>query len=112
MIVQCRSGNNPRPRRLPLQREPLAKRRRCVLFLAVLALVFSTLGVYAACFDPLLPLLVDLPGWEAEAADDADASASGVRAVTAYRTYESAERWFRAKILAGMQAGINWLLEY
>jgi hypothetical protein len=86
--------------------------KRYVLFLAVLVLVLPALGAYAAGFDALLPLLVDLPGWEAEPADGADASASGVRAVTAFRNYESGERRFEVNVLVGMQAGLTWMPDY
>ena len=53
----------------------------------------------SASYDPLLPLLVDLPGWEAEPADGADASVAGMRAVTVFRTYESGDRRFEVNIL-------------
>ena len=86
--------------------------KRCVVFLAILALVLPAPGVYAAGNDALLPLLVDLPGWEAEPADGADASASGVRAVTVYRTYESGERRFEVNLLIGSQAMMTWMPDY
>jgi len=90
----------------------LSMKKRHVLILAVLLLLFPALGVFAAGYDPLLPLLVDLPGWQAEPADGADASVSGVRAVTAFRTYESGERRFEVNILIGMQAGLTWTPDY
>lgn len=86
--------------------------KQCVVLLALLVLVLPVLGVYAAGYDALLPLLVDLPGWEAEPADGADASASGMRAVTVYRAYESGERRFEVNILVGMQAGMTWMPDY
>ncbi len=86
--------------------------KQSVFFLVLLVLAVPALGVYAAGYDALLPLLVDLPGWEAESADGADASASGVRAVTAYRSYESGDRRFEANILVGMQAGMTWMPDY
>ena len=88
--------------------------RTVMLFLAVLtlALVGPALQVYAAAYDALLPLLVDLPGWEAEPADGADASAQGMRAVTAYRTYESGDRRFEANLLIGSQAVMTWMPDY
>lgn len=46
--------------------------------LLALALVCPAFRAKAAGYDALLPLLVDLPGWEAEAADGADASAQGM----------------------------------
>jgi len=55
---------------------------------------------------------VDLPGWQAEPADGADASAQGMRAVTAYRSYEDGERRLDANLLVGVQAGMSWLPDY
>ena len=86
--------------------------KRCILFLVVLALVLPALGAYSASYDPLLPLLVDLPGWEAEPADGADASVAGARAITVFRTYESGERQFEVNILIGVQAGLTWMPDY
>ncbi len=85
-----------------------------VLFTALLALLLAlpVLQAEAAGYDALLPLLVDLPGWEAEPADGADASAQGVRAVTVYRTYESGDRRFEVNLLVGMQAGLAWMPDY
>jgi hypothetical protein len=85
-----------------------------VFFAAVLALVLAgpVFQASAAGYDALLPLLVDLPGWEAEPADGADASAQGMRAVTAYRTYESGDRRFEVNLLYGTQAGMAWVPQY
>jgi hypothetical protein len=86
--------------------------KRYVLPVAVLALVLPALGLHAAGFDALLPLMVDLPGWEAEKADGAEMSAEGIRAITAYRTYESNDRRFEVTILIGTQASMAWLPDY
>jgi len=85
-----------------------------VLFTALLALLLAlpVLQAEAAGYDALLPLLVDLPGWEAEPADGADASAQGMRAVTAYRTYESGDRRFEVNLLIGSQAMMTWMPDY
>jgi hypothetical protein len=85
-----------------------------VLFAALLALALVSPAFQAAAagYDALLPLLVDLPGWEAEAADGADASVEGMRAVTVFRTYESGDRSFEANLLIGMQAGMTWMPDY
>ena len=80
--------------------------------LSALALVFPAFQADAAGYDALLPLLVDLPGWEAEPADGADASAEGMRAVTVYRTYESGDRTFEVNLLIGLQAGMTWMPDY
>jgi hypothetical protein len=86
--------------------------KRHALFLAVLLLALPALGAYAAGFDALLPLLIDLPGWEAEPADGAEATEEGVRAVTAYRNYASGNQSFDVNILVGMQAMMTWMPDY
>ena len=85
-----------------------------LLFAALLALVLVSpaFQAEAAGYEALLPLLVDLPGWEAEPADGADASVEGMRAVTVYRTYESGERTFEVNLLIGLQAGMTWMPDY
>ncbi len=80
--------------------------------LSALTLVYPALRAEAAGYEGLLPLLVDLPGWEAEAADGADVSAEGMRAVTVYRTYENEERRFEVNLLVGLQAGMSWMPDY
>jgi hypothetical protein len=88
--------------------------RPVALFLTVLALVlaYPALQAQATGYDALLPLLVDLPGWEAEPADGADASAQDARAITAYRTYESGEHRFEVNLLIGTQAMMSWMPDY
>ncbi len=66
----------------------------------------------AAGYDALLPLLVDLPGWEAEPAQGAETTAMGAQAVTAFRTYGSGARALQANVLVGALAGMSWLPEY
>jgi len=78
----------------------------------VLVLAIGSVAANAASFDPLLPLLVDLPGWEAEPAGGWDASASGARAITVFRSYEGENRHFEVNVLIGMQAGMSWMPEY
>jgi hypothetical protein len=85
---------------------------RLFAVLLALALLCPALQAQAAGYEALLPLLMDLPGWEAEPADGADASAAGMRAVTVYRTYESGERRFETNLLVGMQAGMTWMPDY
>jgi hypothetical protein len=80
--------------------------------LLALALLCPALRTEAAGYKALLPLLVDFPGWEAEPAEGAEASAEGMRAVTVYRTYESGERKFEANLLVGLEAEVSWLPEY
>ena len=77
-----------------------------------MVLVLAPFGLYAESFDALLPLMVDLPGWEADKADGADVSATGLRAITAYRSYSNGERTLEANILIGMQAAAAWMPNY
>lgn len=86
--------------------------KQCTILLALCILVLAPFGLYAESFDALLPLMVDLPDWEADKADGADVSASGVRAITAYRSYSNGERTIEATILIGMQAAAAWMPEY
>jgi hypothetical protein len=85
-----------------------------LLFTALLALALlcPALRAEAAGYEALLPLLPDLPGWEAEPADGADASAQGMRAVMVYRTYENGDRKFDVNLLVGIQAGATWMPDY
>jgi hypothetical protein len=80
--------------------------------LAALVLLVPALAGYAAGYEALLPLLVDLPGWQAEEANGADSTFEGVRAVTAYRMYESGDRRWEANILIGTQASMTWMPDY
>jgi len=91
---------------------PMRKTGLLFTALLTLALVCPAFQADAAGYEALLPLLVDLPGWEAEPADGADASAEGMRAVTVYRTYESGERRFEVNLLIGLQAGMTWMPDY
>lgn len=80
--------------------------------LFALLLAYPAFQADAAGYEALLPLLVDLPGWEAEPADGADASVQGMRAVTVYRSYESGDRRFEVNLLVGTQAGLTWMPDY
>jgi hypothetical protein len=84
------------------------------LFAALMTLVLAgpALPASAASYDSLLPLLLDLPGWDAEPADGADASVQGMRTVTVYRNYESGDRRFEVNLLLGTQAGMTWMPNY
>jgi hypothetical protein len=82
------------------------------IFLALLLLALPALAAYSAGFDALLPLLIDLPDWEAEQAAGSDATAEGVRAVVAFRSYQSGDRKFNVNILVGLQALLTWLPDY
>jgi len=68
--------------------------------------------LFAASYDPLLPLLVDLAGWEAEAAEGIDLAMAGIRGVTVVREYTSGEKKVSASLFTGAQVGITWASEY
>jgi hypothetical protein len=80
--------------------------------ITLLLLLLPALGASAAGLEGLLPLMVDQPGWEAEKADGADMSASGVHAVTVFRTYQDGDRRFEVSILVGTQASASWMPDY
>jgi hypothetical protein len=88
----------------------MSKHHTILVTLLVLALAPS--GLFAASFDALLPLMVDLPGWEAEKAVGADMSATGTQAVMATRSYTKEKGSFEAAILIGMQAAGAWTPQY
>lgn len=75
---------------------------------AVLCGLLLPAGLFADASAPLLPLLVDLPGWEGNEAEGMDLSASGARAVIASRAYESGDKTLDASILFGIQAQTAW----
>lgn len=88
-----------------------AKRARAVLAL-VLVLLSTPAVVFAAAYDPLLPLLVDLAGWKSDPADGIDLSAAGMKGVTAVREYTSGDKGLTATIMLGDQVGVTWAPEY
>jgi hypothetical protein len=77
-----------------------------------LVLAMAPAVLFAASYDPLLPLLVDLAGWEAEKADAVDLSQAGMKGVTIVREYTSGEKGLTASILVGAQVGLTWASEY
>jgi len=81
--------------------------RRC-LVLAVALCGLLPAGLFADASAPLLPLLVELPGWEGNEAEGFDMSASGARAVMASRSYESGDKSLDVTILFGIQAQTAW----
>jgi hypothetical protein len=82
----------------------------CVCLALVLAMAPAVL--FAASYDPLLPLLVDLGGWEAEAAEGVDLAMAGMKGVTVVREYTSGDKEMSVSLLTGAQAGITWASEY
>lgn len=82
-------------------------------FFIVLALLLTPLALTAAPYDALLPLLVDLSGWEGGEAAGADMSATGMRAVSAAREYTRGEdQTLSAVIMVGMMVQGAWTEEY
>jgi hypothetical protein len=86
--------------------------RRTALLLTVLVCCVAPIGLYAASYEPLLPLLVDIAGWQAEAAEGIDLSQAGMQGVTVVREYKSGEKGFTAAITLGSMVGITWMPEY
>jgi hypothetical protein len=82
------------------------------LFAALLFFLIIPVGLFAAAYDPLLPLLVDLAGWQAEKAEGVDLSQAGMQGVTVVREYTSGEKGLSAAIMLGSQVGITWMPEY
>jgi hypothetical protein len=86
--------------------------KQFTILLALCMLVLAPIALSAESFDALLPLLVDLPGWQAEKPDGVDLSESGQRAISATRSYTNGERTFEATILIGMQVSTVWMPNY
>ncbi|HYD30950.1 MAG TPA: hypothetical protein VEB64_08870 [Azospirillaceae bacterium] len=71
--------------------------------LACLVLLASPAGA-AEGFRQLMPLLVDLPGWQAERADGSSMEISGQTMTTAQRDYEQGDKGVHAQIMTGAPA--------
>ena len=83
------------------------------IFLGVLLLVMTVpAGLFAASYDPLLPLLVDLAGWKADPAEGIDFAQAGMSGVSEFREYPSGKQALSATIILGMQVGLTWMPEY
>ena len=80
--------------------------------MAVLFLLAVPAGLFAAAYDSLLPLLVDIAGWQAEKAGGIDLSQAGMQGVTVVREYKSGGKGLTAAIMLGSQVGITWMPEY
>jgi hypothetical protein len=85
---------------------------RITVLLAVLFLLVVPAGLFAASFAPLLPLLVDLAGWQAEKAEGIDLSQAGMQGVTVVREYQNGEKTINASIMLGSQVGTTWIPDY
>ncbi len=82
------------------------------VLMAVLFLLAVPAGLFAAAYDSLLPLLVDIAGWQAEKAEGIDLSQAGMQGVTVVREYKSGGKGLTAAIMLGSQVGITWMPEY
>ena len=82
------------------------------VLMAVLLLLAVPAGLFAAAYDSLLPLLVDIAGWQAEKAEGIDLSQAGMQGVTVVREYTSGGKGLTAAIMLGSQVGITWMPEY
>jgi hypothetical protein len=79
---------------------------------AILFLLAVPAGLFAAAYDSLLPLLVDIAGWQGEKAEGIDLSQAGMQGVTVVREYKSAGKGLTVSIMLGSQAGITWMPQY
>jgi hypothetical protein len=61
-------------------------------------------GALAAAYESLFPLLISLPGWQAETPEGMDVKAAGGMTVTANRTYTRDPQIFSATVLIGDEA--------
>ena len=80
--------------------------------MAVLFLLVVPAGLFAAAYDSLLPLLVDIAGWQGGKAEGIDLSQAGMQGVTVVREYKSGGKGLTASIMVGSQAGITWMPDY
>jgi hypothetical protein len=89
-----------------------AMNRHIVAIFAACFILAASAGLFAASFDPLLPLLVDIAGWKADKAEGIDFSQAGMQGVSVIREYSSGEKGLSAAIMMGTQAGAQWMPEY
>jgi hypothetical protein len=87
-------------------------RKTITILMAALFLLAVPAGLFAAAFDSLLPLLVDLAGWQAGKAEGIDLSQAGMQGVTVVREYTSGEKGLTASVMLGSQVGITWMPDY
>jgi hypothetical protein len=78
----------------------------------MMVLAYPALQVCAESYDALLPLLVDLPGWEADPANGEEWSSSFERTITSFRTYTSGGRGLRVGLQIGKNAGRSGFCGY
>jgi hypothetical protein len=79
-----------------------------IVFSAVLFFIFLPLVLSAQSYQGLFPLLVKLPGWEAEEPSGTDMSMSGMPAITVKRDYKRRNQRITAGIIVGHQMATGW----
>jgi len=80
------------------------------LFIAVLSVVCiaTALTGYAQSYNSLLPLLVDLSGWNGEKPQGMEMDYGGAKAITATREYEKGDSDLTAAVIVGRQMQGSW----
>lgn len=71
---------------------------------------FFSLSVAGLCAEPenLIPLLMDLEGWEADKAEVTDATFQNFRTINVSREYEKDDQTLSASIVIGYQSAVMW----
>ncbi len=82
--------------------------KKCFFFIIILAFSFLPLELYADAYESLLPLLIDLSGWDGEAPDGGDMSYTGMSVITATREYRNGDKKIEVAILIGMLTMGGW----
>jgi len=75
----------------------------CVLAFIV-GLLLAASSAWAQSYEALTPLLIDLPGWKADAAQGTSMDVQGAKMTTATRTYEQDGKEIVAQIVTGGSA--------
>jgi hypothetical protein len=86
--------------------------KNIAVLVVALFLLAAPAVLFAAAYDALVPLLVDIAGWKADAADAIDLSQAGMKGVTVAREYKSGGKGLTAAVMVGTQAGVTWMPDY
>ena len=86
--------------------------KKIAVLVAALFLLAAPAVLFAAAYDALVPLLVDIAGWQGEKADAIDLSQAGMKGVTVAREYKSGGKGLTVAVMVGTQAGVTWMPEY
>ena len=70
----------------------------------VVSVLLAGASAWAQSYEALTPLLIDLPGWKAEAAQGASMDVQGAKMTTATRTYEQEGKQITAQMVIGGSA--------